>query len=206
MFNDEVMCMLDENSLVMQSMADIHPELPSFENSFQIIGNKDPNKKLLIVAALQIYILYQEMEHNIFGSKNYDWNFIDISLNDLKNNTNFITEKLRRNFYSNVQSVYGNYKWAFILYKTLIGKYNLKNYQEVDLIPNIKEHIKKDFYIVTIEETNQIYKNVSIHLRTRGEEIKIYNFAYFPPSNFIQINSGNFKDVIYKKKYCVEEL
>ena len=205
-FNKEVMSYLDEDSLVMQSMGKIHSKLPSYENGFQIIGNKDPNKKSLIVAAFQIYILYDQMERNIFGNKlQWNWNFRDITLDNLKHQKDSTTQTLRRNFLSNVQDVYGNYNGALILYKNLLGKYKLTNRQGVDLIPSIKEHIKKDFYSVTIEETNKVYEDIHIFLvPILTEKIKIYNFAYFTPSNFINIHSESFNDAIYKKKYNVD--
>ena len=205
-FNKEVMSYLDEDSLVMQSMGKIHSKLPSYENGFQIIGNKDPNKKSLIVAAFQIYILYDQMERNIFGNKlQWNWNFRDITLDNLKHQKDSMTQTLRRNFLSNVQDVYGSYNGALILYKNLLGKYKLTNRQGVDLIPSIKEHIKKDFYSVTIEETNKVYEDIHIFLvPILTEKIKIYNFAYFTPSIFINIHSESSNDAIYKKKYNVD--
>ena len=199
-FNKKVMSYLDEDSLVMQSMGKIHSKLPSYENGFQIIGNKDPNKKKLIVAAFQIYILYNQMQRNLFFN-----DFGDITLDNLKHQKNSRTQTLRHNFSSNVQNIYGSYMGALILYKNLLGIYKLTNWLGVDQMPSIKEHIEKDFYSVTIKETNNVYIIVHSFLVQRlTEKIKIYNFAYFTPSNFINIHSESFNDAIYKKKYNVD--
>ena len=196
-FNDEVMCKLDEDGLVMQSMGNIDSRLPSYENSFQIIGNKDPNKKSLIIAALQIYILYENMKKNPFGYDNFGWNFANTNLDKLKTDWNFGT--MRNNFSSKIQSVYGSYHGALILFKNLIGKYT-------DLTESIKcKILESDLFRIRNKEELKLNDEVVSILRDKEEKIKIYNFGYFPPSIFIKIFSEN-NEGIYKKKYCVEEL
>lgn len=196
-FNDEVMSKLDEDGLVMQSMGNIDSRLPSYENSFQIIGNKDPNKKSLIIVALQIYILYENMKINQFGYDNVDWNFVNTNLDKLKTDRNFDT--MRNNFSSKIQSVYGSYRGALILFKNLIGKYT-------NLTESIKcKILESDLFRIHNKEELKLKDEVDTILRDKEENIKIYNFGYFPPSIFIKIFSKN-NEGIYKKKYCVEEL
>lgn len=196
-FNHEVMSKLDEDGLVMQSMANIDSRLPSFENSFQIIGNKDPYKKSLIVAAFQIYILYENMEINPFGYVNHGWNFANTNLDKLKTDRNFDT--MRNNFSSEIQSVYGSYPGALILFKNLIGKYtNLTESLKIKIL-------ESDLFRIHNKEELKLRDEVVRILRDQEEEIKIYNFGYFPPSIFIKIFSEN-NEGIYKKKYYIKEL